>query len=156
MEICTIFTSILMLARLVLRIRNQRKIPRFVISFLIKFKKVLLVIIARYENFEVKRAKIGSKNQKMCLRFQFCTLERVCVLHFLNKSQNSLYPITQYCRVAQAPLYILINPTPISDMDFSCLEISQLVRHNTLVRNFGISYRETPHKSQLVSTQHSS
>jgi hypothetical protein len=63
MEICTIFTFILMFARLVLRIRNQREIPRFAISFLIK-KKVLLVIIARYENFEAKRAKNGSKNQK--------------------------------------------------------------------------------------------
>ncbi len=31
----------------------------------------------------------------MCLRFQFCTHQRVCVLHFLKKSQNSLYPIPQ-------------------------------------------------------------
>jgi hypothetical protein len=27
----------------------------------------------------------------MCLRFQFCTHQRVCILHFLKKA-NSLYP----------------------------------------------------------------
>jgi hypothetical protein len=29
----------------------------------------------------------------MCLRFQFCTHQRVCILHFLKKKSNSLYPI---------------------------------------------------------------
>ena len=29
----------------------------------------------------------------MCLRFQFCTHQRVCILYFLEKS-NSLYPNT--------------------------------------------------------------
>ncbi len=28
----------------------------------------------------------------MCLRFQFCTHQRVCILYFLKKKSNSLYP----------------------------------------------------------------
>jgi hypothetical protein len=28
----------------------------------------------------------------MCLRFQFCTHQRVCILHFLKKKSNSFYP----------------------------------------------------------------
>ncbi len=28
----------------------------------------------------------------MCLRFQFCTHQRVCILYFLFKKSNSLYP----------------------------------------------------------------
>jgi len=28
----------------------------------------------------------------MCLSFQFCTHQRVCILYFLKKKSNSLYP----------------------------------------------------------------
>jgi hypothetical protein len=44
------------------RIRNQRDILRFLISFLIFW-----VILALFANFEAERAKNGSKNQKTYL-----------------------------------------------------------------------------------------
>jgi hypothetical protein len=46
------------------RVRNQREILRFFISFLITKK---LVILALFLNFEAKRAKNSSKNQKTFL-----------------------------------------------------------------------------------------
>ena len=45
------------------RIRNQREILRFLISFLI-FQKFVFCHFSTFENFEAKRAKNGSKNQK--------------------------------------------------------------------------------------------
>ncbi len=33
----------------------------------------------------------------MCLRFQFCTHQRVCILYFLKKNSNSLYPTAYTC-----------------------------------------------------------
>ncbi len=56
------------------RIRNQRKILRFLISFLLKKnKKMLGVILALYANFEAERAKNGSKNKKNV--FSKCVLD---------------------------------------------------------------------------------
>ncbi len=50
------------------RIRNQREILHFLISFLIFFKKNLFgVILALFANFEAERAKNRSKNQKTYL-----------------------------------------------------------------------------------------
>jgi hypothetical protein len=50
------------------RIRNQRKILRFLTPFLIfKKKKILKAILVLFSNFEAKRAKNGSKNQKTYL-----------------------------------------------------------------------------------------
>ena len=45
------------------RIRNQHEILRFLTHFLIK-KKKNWVILVLFSNFEAKRAKNGSKNQK--------------------------------------------------------------------------------------------
>jgi hypothetical protein len=56
--------------------------------FIKKFKYIIIVL---FSNFEAKRAKNSSKNQKTYLvnvsRFQFCTHQRVCILHFIKKNQ---------------------------------------------------------------------
>ncbi len=80
-EICH-FSLLLMFVKLVLLINFYRGILRFLISFLIFFKKIIFwVILVLFKNFEANRAKNGSKNQTtyfvMCLRFQFCTHQRV-------------------------------------------------------------------------------
>jgi hypothetical protein len=63
---CNFFWWILL--QLFQRIRNQREIMRFLISFLIFCKKKFLgVILAFFANFEAKCAKNGSKNQKRIL-----------------------------------------------------------------------------------------
>ncbi len=50
------------------RIRNQREILRFLVSFQIFFKNFFFwVILVLFGNFEAKRAKNGSKNQKTYL-----------------------------------------------------------------------------------------
>jgi hypothetical protein len=41
-------------------------------------------ILALFENFEVRAKKTAKKIIK-CLRFQFCTHQMVCILHFLKK-----------------------------------------------------------------------
>jgi hypothetical protein len=41
----------------------------------------------------------------MCLRFQFFTHQRVCILYFLKKKSNSLYPIAE-CRFL---LFVLLQ-----------------------------------------------
>jgi hypothetical protein len=74
-EICTFFTFTYVcqtcfacnffsvhFLQLFQRIQNQREIPRFLISFLVK--KKIWVIFALFSNFEDKCAKNGSKNQK--------------------------------------------------------------------------------------------
>jgi hypothetical protein len=50
------------------RIRNQRKILRFLTPFSILKKKIFFwVILVLFSNFEAKRARNGSKNQKTYL-----------------------------------------------------------------------------------------
>jgi hypothetical protein len=50
------------------RIRNQREILRFLTPFSIFSKKNFFkVILVLFSNFEAKRARNGSKNQKMYL-----------------------------------------------------------------------------------------
>ncbi len=74
MEICTFFTFthvrqtcfacnffLTHFLQLFQRIRNQREILRFLISFFILFKKIFfLVILALFANFEAKCAKNGA------------------------------------------------------------------------------------------------
>jgi hypothetical protein len=76
MELCTFLTFthvrqtcfafnffLLHFLQLFQRIRNQREILRFLISFMIK-KKNVGVILALFANFEAKCTKNGPKNQK--------------------------------------------------------------------------------------------
>ncbi len=78
-EICTFFTFTHVrqtcfaynLKRLFQRIRNQREILRFLITFLIK--KNVKVVLVLFSNFEAKRAKNGSKNLKK--GFSKCVLD---------------------------------------------------------------------------------
>ncbi len=92
------------------RVRNQREILRFFISFLITKK---LVILALFLNFEAKRAKNSSKNQKTFL----VNVSQISILHpikgsvffILKKKSNSLYPSVQCtvynknCTITQSP-----------------------------------------------------
>ncbi len=64
--------------RLFQRIRNQREILRYLISFFIFFKKIIFwVILALFKNFEAKRAKNGSKSQKT----YFVNVSSISILH---------------------------------------------------------------------------
>jgi hypothetical protein len=61
-KLVLLITFLCIFLQLIQRIRNQREILRFLISFLIK-KIFWGVTLALFENFEAKRAKNGSKNQ---------------------------------------------------------------------------------------------
>ncbi len=74
------------------RIRNQRELLRFLTPFLIFCKIFFLqVIFVLFQTLKPNAQKTVQKTKKliqeMCLRFQFCTHQRVCILHFLKKSQ---------------------------------------------------------------------
>ena len=79
------------------RIRNQREILRFLTPFSIFSKFFFLkVILVLFSNFEAKRARNGSKNQKT----YFVNVSQISILHpskglyslFSKKKSNSLYP----------------------------------------------------------------
>jgi hypothetical protein len=80
-------------------IRNQREILRFLISFLVKQKNFFLVILVLFENFEAKRTKNGSKNQKKV--FCKCVFDlnvapaKWSVFFIFLKKSNLLYPTGQ-------------------------------------------------------------
>jgi hypothetical protein len=64
-QTCFACNLLCILLQLFQRIRNQREILRFLISFYIFFKqKFFGVILAFFANFEAKCAKNGAKNQK--------------------------------------------------------------------------------------------
>ncbi len=94
------------------RIRNQREILRFLIPILNFCKKIFFyVIFVLFSNFEAKRAKNGSKNQKTYL----VNVSYISILHpskglyssFSKKKSNSLYPTAQlwYHEVISAKHY---------------------------------------------------
>ncbi len=109
-EKCT-FSLLLMFVKLVLiitffwcifsklfqRIRNQREMLRFLAPFLNFFPKKNFLGHISTSNFEAKRAKNGSKNQKTYL----VNVSQISILHpsqglyssFSKKKSNSLYPI---------------------------------------------------------------
>ncbi len=54
-------------------------------------------------NAQETAQKIKKRIQQMCLRFQFCTHQRVCILYFLKKS-NSLYPSVHLAGIFLHPM----------------------------------------------------
>jgi hypothetical protein len=69
---------------------NQREILRFLYLFFIFVKKKFFWgHISTSENFEANAQKTFQKIKKrilqMCLRFQFCTHQRACILYFIKK-----------------------------------------------------------------------
>ncbi len=119
-EICTFFTFthvrqtcfacnffLCIFLKLFQRIRSQREILRFLISFSIFLQKRFLgVILALFANFEAKCAKNGSKNQKTYF-VNVSQISKGLYSSFSKKKSNSLYP-TRYCVKFQAILFIVV------------------------------------------------
>ncbi len=86
------------------RIRNQREILRFLTPFSIFFKtKFFQVILVLFSNFEAKRARNGSKNQKTYL----VNVSQISILH-PSKGLYSLFSKKSQIRCT------LVHTSPLS------------------------------------------
>ena len=94
------------------RIRNQREILRFLTPFSIFVKKNFLGHISTFSNFEAKRARNGSKNQKnvfskCVLDFNFAPIKG-SVFFIFKKKVQIVVPFCSAASVCQFQLLLLL------------------------------------------------